>query len=428
MNVFLATAWEAVEVPRRAAALLWRYLPQLLTVIFLALAARAAMLWLAVLVSEFSPLAATLLFPFAPLAVMAGLIVCLWIMQPSMHFFTGKDSFTRLDKVTLLTVGGLLVPFLTVYSSHGLLKDDARAFVYDTVTIEVANSLVDYNFGRSLIDQGWLIFAFIASIIVLRKLIGVFKLGERAFGVATAAAYLEVLWMATASTSVTSNYLAIKEWMLTRQGIGPMWEAVTSAKDWMVTHTWILGDFVDWVWSNALQIANFIVIPFAWLTLGAVVYNTSLTKEKEEPTEPAQPEPEPASARPLSTSRRYQQVAVRTTRRMLDDATQPIAGPFKNAWRNFKTLALAGAVPMLTFCLVFVLASGAELGAIYVIRAMLKPLALDTITVGLEPYMLVIARAVYFLVALPLVVAALDRFLGAAHATPSEEPTPEATS
>ena len=40
-------------------------------------------------------------------------------------------------------------------------------------------------------------------------------------------------------------------------------------------------------------------------------------------------------------------------------------------------------------------------------------MALGTITIGLEPYVLVLARAVYFIVALPLVVAALDRFLNA---------------
>lgn len=441
VKVILESARDALSVPLDAAKLLWRYLPQLITVICLSLAVRAAVLWLAVVISEYSPLAATLIFPFAPLSVMTGVIVCFWIMQPSMEFFGGETRFSKLDKTTLLTVGGLLIPFLTVYSSHGLLRDDARTFVYDSVTIEVATSFLDYDFGRSFINSGWLFAGFLISIVVLRKLIGALQLGERAFGVATAAAYLEVLWMATASLSITSNFEKVRVWILSRQGIGPVWDSIVTAKDWIVAHTWVIGAVIGWLWNNAAQIGNFIVVPFAWLTLGAVVYNTSLTREKdssepdtsgeEDAVPPLQtvadaPIEGPAERGKLSPhaeqkmwadyGRRYSEAAFRTTRDMLDNAAQPLVGPFRNAWRNFKTLAVAGAVPMLTFCLVFVLASGAELGVIYALRAIIKPLALGTITIGLEPYVLVLARAVYFLVALPLVVAALDRFLNAEYA------------
>ena len=442
VNVILESARDAVSVPLDAAKLLWRYLPQLVTVICLSLAVRAAVLWLAVVVSAWSPLAATLIFPFAPLSVMTGVIICFWILQPSMGFFGGETRFTKLDKATLLTVGGLFIPFLTVYSSHGLLRDDGRTFVYDSVTIEVANSVADYDFDRALISSGWLFAGFILSILVLRKLIGALKLGERAFGMATAAAYLEVLWMATATLSISSNFSQVRSWILSRQGIGPAWDAIVAAKDWVVAHTWIIGDLIGWLWSNAAQIGNFIVVPFAWLTLGAVVYNTSLTKDDdstsasdEEAVPPEQtvadaPIEGPAEKGKLSPhdeqkmwaeyGRRYSEAAFRTTKDMLDNAAQPLVGPFRNAWRNFKTLAVAGAVPMLTFCFVFVLASGAELGVVYGLRAILKPMGLGIITIGLEPYVLVLARAVYFVVALPLVVAALDRFLSAEYASETE--------
>lgn len=441
VNVIVESVRDALAVPVDAAKLLWRYLPQLVTVIALSLAARGAVLWLAVVVSSVSPLAATLIFPFAPLSVMTGVIICFWIMQPSMEFFGGETRFTKLDKTTLLTVGGLLIPFLTVYSSHGLLRDDGRTFVYDSITIEVATSFVDYDFGRSLISTGWLFAGFILSILVLRKLIGALKLGERAFGMATAAAYLEILWMATASLSISSNLDKVRTWILTRQGIGPVWDAIVSAKDWIVEHTGIIGAPIGWLWSNAAQMGNFIVVPFAWLTLGAVVYNTSLTREedKKSPSEDTVPPEQTVADAPIEGpaergrlsphaeqkmwaeyGRRYSEAAFRTTRDMLDNAAQPVVGPFRSAWRNFKTLTVAGVVPMLTFCFVFVLASAAELGVIYALRAIIKPMALGIITIGLEPYVLVVARAVYFIVALPLVVAALDRFLNAEYATEEE--------
>lgn len=441
VNVIVESVRDALAVPVDAAKLLWRYLPQLVTVIALSLASRAAVLWLAVVVSSVSPLAATLIFPFAPLSVMTGVIICFWIMQPSMEFFGGETRFTKLDKTTLLTVGGLLIPFLTVYSSHGLLRDDGRTFVYDSVTIEVATSFVEYDFGRSLISTGWLFAGFILSILVLRKLIGALKLGERAFGMATAAAYLEILWMATASLSISSNLDKVRTWILTRQVIGPVWGAIVSSKDWVVEHTGLIGAPIGWLWSNAAQMGNFIVVPFAWLTLGAVVYNTSLTRDedKESPSEDTVPPEQTVADAPIEGpaekgrlsphaeqkmwaeyGRRYSEAAFRTTRGMLDNAAQPVVGPFRSAWRNFKTLTVAGVVPMLTFCFVFVLASGAELGVIYALRAIIKPMALGIITIGLEPYVLVVARAVYFVVALPLVVAALDRFLNAEYATEEE--------
>lgn len=387
------TAAEAVSVPRHALKLLWRYFPALVTVICAALAARAAVLWLATWLSAYSSLAATLLFPFAPLAVMTGLIVCLWLMQPSMRFFDGKAQFTRLNRTTLLAIGGLLVPFLAVYASHGLLADDHRAFTHDAIAMEVASSYIEYDFGRSILDSSALVIGLILSVIVLRKIIGVLKLGERAVGVAVAAAYLEILWMATASLAVSTKFAEIKEWLVTRQGIGQLWGAITEGEEWLVAHAGLPGKLLGWVWLNGPSVANFIVLPFAWLTLGAVVYNTSVSA-------PARQEVEQRAA----GWNRYR-------REILVNAAQPVVGPFRSAWQNFQTMAVAGAIPMLTFCLVFVSASAAELGVVYLFRATLKPLALDVATVAVEPYMLVLGRMVYFLVALPLVVAALDRFL-----------------
>lgn len=412
MNTLWTRAQEASAVPRYAFGLLLRYFPALFTVLALALAARAGFLWLAMLVSAVSPFGATLLFPFAPLSVMVGIIVCLWIMQPSMRFFHNAPGLSRLTRVSLLTIGGLLVPFLTVYSTHGLLRDDGRTFVYDAITVEVANSLDDYDFGRAALDNGFLLAGFVLSLIILRKVIAVFGLGERALGVAAAAAYLEVLWMSTAVAGITNSWVGLKDWLRTRQIIGPVWSGLEASRDWIFTHTWVLGTGLSWMWDNAASLANFIIIPFSWLTLGAVVYNTSLHHSPVEgPAERGQPAPHEQTSRWSAYRRKYSKAVFHTTREMIDNAAQPVVGPFRNAWRNFRTLAAAGAVPMLIFCFVFVLASGAELGVVYLARMILKPMALDVAVVAIEPYVLVTGRFVYFLVALPLVVAALDRIL-----------------
>ena len=60
-------AVESAVIPARAVSLLFRHLPQLVTVICLGLAARQAVIWLAVSLSTFSSLAASLVMPLAPL-------------------------------------------------------------------------------------------------------------------------------------------------------------------------------------------------------------------------------------------------------------------------------------------------------------------------------------------------------------------------
>ena len=73
-------------IPIRAVSLLFRHLPQLVTVICLGLAGRQTVIWLAVWLSAFSSLAASLIMPLAPLMVMLSIIFSLWLLRPSLPF------------------------------------------------------------------------------------------------------------------------------------------------------------------------------------------------------------------------------------------------------------------------------------------------------------------------------------------------------
>mgnify|MGYP006902848737 FL=1 len=67
-------ATESAIIPFRAAGLLIRHLPQLVTLVCLGLAGRQAVIWLATWVSDFSSFAASLIMPLAPLSVMLSLV------------------------------------------------------------------------------------------------------------------------------------------------------------------------------------------------------------------------------------------------------------------------------------------------------------------------------------------------------------------
>lgn len=348
--------------------------------------------------------------------------MCFWILQPSMEFFGGESRFKRLDRVTLLTIGSLFVPFLAVYVSHGLLRDDLSSLHYAAVTVEAATTAKDYNFSRVFLEDGWLAFGFVITVIALRKIISVAKISEKFFSAAMLAAYFEVLWMSSASVNLKLTYTSIKSWVLTRKGVGDLWERFNEFRDWVVSHTWIIGDFLGWIWDHAGALANFVIVPFSWLTICAVVFNTSLTIERHDDSSRAKAISVPQLANKSATpedgrrlwaqyGRRYTRAAYGSTKELLDYAAQPVLGPFRNAWRNFKTLTPAGAIPMLIFCFAFMATASVELGVVQIARAALKPLALDTLTAAIEPYIMAVARTAYFLVAIPLVIAAVDRFL-----------------
>lgn len=128
-------------IPARAVSLLFRHLPQLVTVIFVGLAGRQAVIWLAVWLSTFSSLAVSLVMALAPLMVMLSIIFSLWLLRPSLPFLsaTFPDRKDGSSRVRLLSAGGMLISFLTVYSTHGLLKEDLAAFRRATTYDEYFN-------------------------------------------------------------------------------------------------------------------------------------------------------------------------------------------------------------------------------------------------------------------------------------------------
>ncbi|WP_144413454.1 hypothetical protein [Corynebacterium epidermidicanis] len=409
MNNLLKAGMESLSIPRDALRLALRHAPALISVLCVALGLRSAVLWLAVVVSDHSPFAATLLVPFAPLAVMCGLIIALWIMQPSLPFLSNaiKTPGSYLNTTRLLTIGGLLIPFLTVYSSNGLLKEDVRSFIYDATLDESVNNFLFTDFSRVIIDDTRLTLILIITVLLIRKAIGYFGLGERGFGFASLSAYLETLWMVTLSAMLTTNVDKFQEWLMTRAVVAPAYHNFLEAKAIVIENAGLLGKAYVAAGTIAGKLDDVIVVPLAWLTLGAVLFGTTLAPKA---TSSASDSPTKGSPRHAKRSRRAMRVTTAQARELLDTAAQPIAGPIKLAWQGVQKLAVAGIVPMIVFCLIFILCSLAELGTVYAARAIIGPQPLLK-SAALWPYVSNVARLAYFFVALPLLAAAVDRYL-----------------
>ena len=405
-------AAQSVAIPARAVHVLFRHFPQLLTLVCLGLAGRQAVIWIAVWLSSVSSFAASLVMPLAPLCVMVSLIFCLWLLRPSLPFLaaTFPDRDGTSARVRLLSVGGLLVSFLTVYATHGLLKEDLRAFRRAATIDEAMNKGFDADFTRAFVDDTAALIALVAGTIVLRKIVGYFALGEKGLGFTYFAAYLEVLWMTTVSVFLTNSLSNVRDWALTRRSIAPAYRSYVELKDNAAEFWGVFSDVWAWLASKLPALNQFITVPIAWLTLGAVVFGTSLTaqkqKEKQGETQAAAAE----TPRDASIRGRVKRAATAEAKTAVDNALAPVAGPLKTTWKGLRTLARAGLVPMAIFCLIFMLANGVELGAIELGRAIAGPQ--DTLESELAAsFILVGARAAYLLVVVSLVAAGLDYFL-----------------
>ncbi|GAB2511298.1 hypothetical protein CATRI_09360 [Corynebacterium atrinae] len=404
----------AVAVPIDALLILARHWPALLTVMALGLGLRQLVIWLAVIVSDYSPLAAALIVPLAPIVVMTSLISALWLVKPSLPYVS-KALASPAGGVQgrMLTIGGLLIPFLTVYASNGLLKEDTREYIYNATLAEASSRFLTADFGRVNFEFGWLLISLVLVSLVVRKLIGVFALGEKSVGWAGLSAYLEVLWMVTFSTVLTTWVANGREWLASRAVIAPVVDTATNLREWSLELAGPVGAILSWIVTLLARADDVIIIPVAWLTLGATIYGTSLVV-------PSATKKKKGGAHAKDGPRQFSELAVMQARSTIDTAAKPIIGPLKVTWSGLTKVAAAGLAPMVTFCVLFIMAKAAEVGVLYGGRMLLGPRPM-TEAAAIHPYIEIVGRMVYFMVAIVLIAPAIDRLLAAT--APEEGPT-----
>lgn len=229
--------------------------------------------------------------------------------------------------------------------------------------------------------------------------------------------------MSMVSVVLTNQLTSIQEWALSRRSMAPAYRSYVDMKTNLEETA---GPFMDaWTWlAEKLPALNqFITVPIAWLTLGAVVFGTSIAAKKAADQEQGEKEAEEAAAeagsaaaeQPRESARvrvrkRVRSTAEQEAKNAFDNALQPVAGPLKSTWNGLRTLARAGLVPMTIFCLIFIFATGIELGVVELGRAIAGPQQ-HLLSEAAATYILVVARAVYLIVVACLIASALDFYL-----------------
>lgn len=370
--------------------------PQLVGLFLLGWSGRMAFLWLAVAVSDWSPTLAVLILPLAPLSTLLSLILMLRVTADTLPAFTGLFEGGRAERWRshLAIAAQVLLPFLAVYASQGLLKDDARLFLHDSTLDEWMNtSLTELDWGRATYAEGWLWVAMVVGALALRKVISLTGVAKKAVAWAFAATYLEALWMVTFAQSLSTLIEQVTEWVTSRAIVATVldwWAALLASLPQLVKPVEAFLTFVGGVLEQA---GNLVVVPVAWLAIGAAVYGQKLSNAR------------PVEGHEAVTARLAK--VPNPVRRVVAQTVEPVTTPIKDAVGAIGRIAAAGVVPMVLFCVVFVVASQVKVLVAWLFRLAVGPR--DALLLyALEPYSIMLQRLCYFVLALALLAAAVN--------------------
>lgn len=400
---------DAVSVVLVGLRLAMGHLPTLLAIFLTGAMVRNGVVWASVELSDSHRTLAGFLLPLAPIATLTAIILMLRQVSSGLTWasFGGVDR-TRQAGPLLGLLTSALIPFLTVYAAQGYLKEDLRRFANEATYDEIFGSAQAFygqqgDTDRIFFADGVLLVGIVAVALALRFLIGRLALPARHVGWGVVAAYVEVMWLFLLASQFTQYQDRVWAWVMDRwvvDWVAERWEQLVS----------VVGPFGRPLEAVAAGVGNLLtdanavlLIPIAWLTVGAV----ALGQKIETPVQ---------RRRRFAAAERLRRVPS-PIRRVGHEATADIRGRFAGLGNGVRLLAVGGLLPMLLFCLVFVIARQAGNLVYEVSRLVVGPVARDD-ALAFFPYLTVASNAVYTVLLVGLLAAAIDRIIRRREATP----------
>ncbi|WP_156971258.1 hypothetical protein [Knoellia sinensis] len=401
-----------------AGRILRTYWAPFIVIACLGLAFRSATMWLAVLVSDYSGFLGQLILVLAPLGFLGAMIAMLFMTRgslPNVAELSQREAHqapTERRPMRLVDVAvSVLVPFLAVYVSYGLLKEDLFRFTNEAAYAEFnqfsLDGDVDYDFAGRLAIYDWQIVLMIVAIAwVLRYALGKIESVTKFLGLAFLGALVEVYYTSQVAQKVTEFRESGVAWVQSRRAS----RLVLDQYDQVVTTLGPFANPVDtatkWLFGLVGAIDAVVIVPLAWLTVGAVVLGHKLST------------PEPPAAQP---NPRWERVPA-PVRRYGSGLVADVRERWSAFWNGLRMMATAGLLPMLTFSLAFLLVLRIPWLVGQALRAAIGPLETNT-WLAIAPMEKAIGLALTMVLAAALLAAAIDWLLGPRLAAGSD-PTP----
>jgi hypothetical protein len=243
----------------------------------------------------------------------------------------------------------VLVPFLTVYVANGFLDEDRNEFL-SAASLDEWDQQQGEQFFRS---PDWdrinervgyypllTVLAIVAIAFIVRWALGRFQQKWSFLGLAAAGALVEVYWTGVAARYASDATDAVTAWVGERRAV----HTVTTQYDAAVSALGPLAHPADaltaWVGGLIGSIDAVVVVPLAWLTVAAVVLGRTLT---------------PVEVRRHPVLDRIPAIPSRA-RRIVESFTADLRSRWGAFWNGLRMIGAAGLLPMLVFCIAFLLA------------------------------------------------------------------------
>ena len=404
---------------------LWvRSWPLLLVIALLAVAARHAAGWAAVNASTVNSTLGWAVLVLAPLSMVAGIVAMLHVLRRDLPALAaigrtrGPDDATSGHERGLVDVlASVFVPFLALYASYGLLKEDRDRFLNTAAYRQFAEQ-VDFT-GQgdgpdgSFVDlaTGWGLVALVVAAVVLRWLLGRWEGRTHRRTLAFVGAYVEAFWLLAVAAFATQLLDRAWEWVESRR-------AVSIVLDWWLTVLDALGPVA----------APVDAVVTRWRACSATSTTSSSSRSRGSPS--ARSSTGTSWRRPRGASRAC---ALRPPGNGCPRLCA--AGPPKPPLRSSATCVDASRLwstgcagsrspasgPMLVFALAFLAATRIEEGHPDARTSDHRSQDVDT-WLAFAPMVSSVATAVGLTVTMALLAAGVDRILGGQAAAQAQEP------
>jgi len=378
-----------------------RHWPALLALAFLGTGLRAGVLWLAVIVSDQSSFAAQLILVLAPLGYLLPVIAMLYLCRGSLPNVTALDAIPGPEATTekrerrLVDVSvSMLVPFLAVYVSYGLLEEDRQRFINEAAFAEFNQFNLarppDYDFaGRVGIYAPLTVLAIVLVSWLLRFALGRIEQVSSFLALAFVGALVEVYYTSQVARRLTGIQTSAVDWVEQRRVASEVegwYDGSVGQLGWLANP---VDSVTTWLFAVLGSVDAVIVVPVAWLTVGAVVLGHKLSP-------PPAREPHP----------RWQRVPP-----VVRSASSSLLADLRERWSAFwgglRLLGAAGFAPMLAFGLAFLLVIRLPVLVSHLVRLLTGPV--DTITwLAFSPMERSLGMAVSMALTAPLLAAAME--------------------
>jgi hypothetical protein len=205
-------------------------------------------------VANIDPLYGQLVLPLAVLARVASYVAMFLVLRPGKPFAEALASS--------------VLPFLIVFATWGLIKDDWVAFSIAQLEQRDfgAENEVPLFIGVTPVTITVVVVAFVLRFVLKRF---ASKLPR---WVSFVAAYLEAVWIFIALDVIGQLLAGVPQWLQTRRIVVWVTEVVESLKDAFAPVRW-LADAAAWLIDRA---GTVIGLPLAWLTLAGIVYAVTI--------------------------------------------------------------------------------------------------------------------------------------------------------